>query len=226
MGKIIAIDGTSNAGKTTLCENLARNVENIGIVPGASLFAKIHQGKYPAIPAIPKNAEKEKENQKLFFKLELDRLIEANKMAKSGKNVFMDRSVLEILSVAYSFEIINRWEGIYENARRLYEEYICAVNKIGIELPHEYICLQACSEEIRIRNEKRKLERGQSLSESDWIEEGLIKRQIEFFSKLDIPENKDKFRFIDTDHMTIQDVLNKACELLNLKRKEREIDSD
>lgn len=226
MGKIIAIDGTSNAGKTTLCENLARNVENIGIVPGASLFAKIHQGKYPAIPAIPKNAEKEKENQKLFFKLELDRLIEANKMAKSGKNVFMDRSVLEILSVAYSFEIINRWKGIYENARRLYEEYICAVNKIGIELPHEYICLQACSEEIRRRNKKRKLERGQSLSESDWIEEGLIKRQIEFFSKLDIPENKDKFRFIDTDHMTIQDVLNKACELLNLKRKEREIDSD
>ena len=30
MGRIIVIDGTSNAGKTTLCENLERTVENAG----------------------------------------------------------------------------------------------------------------------------------------------------------------------------------------------------
>ena len=30
----------------------------------------------------------------------------------------MDRGVLEILSVAYSFESIKQWNGIYENAEK------------------------------------------------------------------------------------------------------------
>ncbi len=46
MGRIFVVDGTSNAGKTTLCENLEKNVENIAIIPGASLFAKIHSQRY------------------------------------------------------------------------------------------------------------------------------------------------------------------------------------
>ena len=46
----------------------------------------------------------------------------ANEMAKQGKDIFMDRGVLEILSVAYSFENINGWKAIYSNARKLYEE--------------------------------------------------------------------------------------------------------
>ena len=103
MGRIIVIDGTSNAGKTTLCESLEKNIQNVAIIPGASLFAKIHSQKYSQIPDIPTTAEEEMENQKFFLKLEIDRLIEANKLANLGKDVFMDRGVLEILSVAYSF---------------------------------------------------------------------------------------------------------------------------
>ena len=90
MGRIIVIDGTSNAGKTTLCENIERNIRNIAIIPGASLFAKIHHEKYPEIPGIPRNAKEEKENQKFFFKLELDRLIEANKLANCIQNQICD----------------------------------------------------------------------------------------------------------------------------------------
>lgn len=40
MGRIIVIDGTSNAGKTTLCDNLAQNMENVVVIPGASQFGK------------------------------------------------------------------------------------------------------------------------------------------------------------------------------------------
>ena len=109
MERIIVIDGTSNVGKTTLCENIEKNIQNIAIVPGASLFAKINRERYPKIPAIPQSAEEEKENQRFFFKLELDRINEANRLAKQGKIVFMDRGVLEILSVAYSFKSINGW---------------------------------------------------------------------------------------------------------------------
>ena len=49
MGRIIVIDGTSNAGKTTLCESLEKNIQNVAIIPGASLFAKIHSQKYSQI---------------------------------------------------------------------------------------------------------------------------------------------------------------------------------
>ncbi|MBR3255933.1 MAG: hypothetical protein IKF97_07000 [Clostridia bacterium] len=221
MGKIIVIDGTSNAGKTTLCENIEKNFQNITIVPGASLFAKIHNEKYPQIPSIPKSIEEEKENQKIFFELELDRLIEANKIAKLGKYVFMDRGVLEILSVAYSFEDIKRWNGIYENAKKLYERFILITRERKIELPCKYIWLQADSGEIVRRNKIRQIERGQKLLENDWIEENLINKQIEFFNKLCIPENKDKMYLIDTNYMTKQQVLKNVCDLFNFKSKER-----
>ena len=161
---------------------------------------------YPEIPPIPKNAEQEKENQRFFFKLELDRLIEANNLAKSDKDVFMDRSVLEILSVAYSFEGINKWKGIYENAEQLYKKFISEANKNGIKLPDKYIWLQASSEEVIRRNKLREIERGQKLSENYWVESSLINKQIEFFTRLCTPENKDKIQLIDTDNITAQDV--------------------
>lgn len=226
MGRIIVIDGTSNAGKTTLCENLEENIENVAIIPGASLFAKLHSQKYPQIPPIPINAEEEKQNQKFFFRLELDRLLEANKLAKSGKEVFMDRGVLEILSVAYSFEKIKSWNGIYENAMLLYEKFNIVANKSKISLPDGYIWLQASSKEVIKRNKARQIERGKSLSENDWIEEDLINKQIEFFNELCIPENEEKIHLLDTNYMTKQDVLKEVCELLKLKEKETEREND
>ena len=226
MGRIIVIDGTSNAGKTTLCENIEKNIQNIAIVLGASLFAKIHHEKYPQIPAIPKSIEEEKENQKFFFKLELDRLIEANRLAKLGNDVFMDRGVLEILSVAYSFEDIKNWSGIYENAEKLYKRFIAITKEREIRLPDEYIWLQADEKEIVRRNQIREIERGQKLSENDWIETGLISKQIEFFDKLCIPENKGKIHLIDTNYMTKQEVLESTCKLLKLRDKEMERNDD
>ena len=160
MGRIIVIDGTSNAGKTTLCENIEKNIQGISIVPGASLFAKMNRERYPKIPPIPQSVEKEKENQIFFFALELDRLIEANRLAKQGKTVFMDRGVLEILSVAYSFESINGWNGIYNSAQILYKKFISYTRKMKINLPDKYIWLQANYEEIKRRNKSRYQERG------------------------------------------------------------------
>ena len=219
MGRIIVIDGTSNAGKTTLCENLEKAVQNISTVPGASLFARLNIERYPHIPPIPKNAEEEKENQKFFFRLELDRLIEANKLAEQGKTVFMDRGVLEILSVAYSFESINGWTGIYKNAKELYGKFVAYTKKKGINLPNEYIWLQAEYEEIKRRNKLRQKERGQLLSEDDWIEKNLINKQIEFFKRMSSIENSDKLYLVDTNNMTKQEVIEAVCNLLKLQLK-------
>lgn len=220
MGRIIVIDGTSNAGKTTLCENLQKNISNVAIIPGASTFAQMNKRKYPEIPPIPQNMEEEKENQRFFFKLELDRLIEANNIASKGKDVFMDRGVLEILSVAYSFESIKNWRGIYENAVDLYKRFIKIAGENGICLPDNHIWLQANINEILRRNAIRKIERGQALSEEDWIETSLIDKQIEFFNILCTHKSKNKIHIIDTNNMTKQEVLINACELLRLKFKE------
>ncbi len=219
MERIIVVDGTSNAGKTTLCENIEKNIQNIASVPGASIFAKINRERYPKIPAIPRSAEEEKENQKFFFRLELDRLVEANKLANQGKTVFMDRGVLEILSVAYSFESINGWNEIYNNAQNLYEKFISYARKMRINLPDKYIWLQANYDEIKRRNKLRQQERGKLLSEADWIEESLIGKQIEFFRKMCITENSDKVCLVDTNNMTKQEVLEAVCNLLKLQLK-------
>ena len=206
-----------------MCENIEKNIQGIAIVPGASVFAIINRERYPKIPAIPQSAEEEKENQKFFFRLELDRLIEANRLAKQGKTVFMDRGVLEILSVAYSFESINGWDEIYNNAQNLYEKFISYARKMEISLPDKYIWLQANYEEIKRRNKLRQQERGQLLSEDDWIEANLINKQIEFFKKMSVPENSDKICLIDTNNMTKQEVLEEVCSLLKLQLKVYEI---
>lgn len=229
MGRIIVIDGTSNAGKTTLCENLERTVENISTVPGASLFARLNPERYQNIPPIPKNAEEEKENQKFFFRLELDRLIKANKLAEQGKTVFMDRGVLEILSVAYSFGSINKWGGIYENAKSLYQKFIQGAQRLGIKLPDTYIWLQADFQEVLRRNKLRELQRGRALSETDWVEAKLINKQTEFFEEIsNLPQNNGKIHLVNTNNMSKKEVLEAVCDLLNLKFKEfeRKIDDD
>lgn len=225
MGRIIVIDGVSNAGKTTLCENVQKNVENAGIIPGASLFAKYHSSKYPQIPGIPKSIEQEKENQEFFFRLELDRLIAANEMAESGKDVFMDRGVFEILSVAYSFETIKGWSAIYQNAKELYRQFGEIVKRDGITLPSNYILLKADSSEIIRRNQLRQIERGRSLSQTDWIDEKLINRQIDFFNIL-LQKNSELISLIDTNNMTKKEVLDSLCDLLDLKIKGRGMEDD
>ena len=222
MGRIIVIDGTSNAGKTTLCQKIQRKKKNVVIAPAASLFVKMHKEKYPSIPAIPKDIQEEKENQKFFFGLELDRLIEANRLAKQDVDVFMDRGVLEVLSVAYSFESIKQWNGIYENAEKLYKRFIKIVNDKEIQLPDTHILLQASVEEVKRRNILRQIERGQKLSENNWVEDELINKQIEFFDELNISENRNKIKLIDTNNKTKKEVLENVCEILNLKEREED----
>ena len=226
MGRIIVIDGTSNAGKTTLCENLQKNIENVIIIPGASTFVKQHQDRYPNIPPIPKTIEEEKINQEFFFRLELDRLIEAIGLLKNNVDVFMDRSVLEILSVAYSFESINNWPGIYSNAQALYNRFVALIKERGLRFPDSYIWLQASPEEVIRRNTIRQRERGQKLSENEWVNSKLIMKQSEFFEKLCNLDKQNKFKMINTNNKTKEDVLNEVSGFLRLKRKEIERNDD
>ena len=91
---------------------------------------------------------------------------------------------------------------------------------MGIGLPNKHICLLANYEEIKRRNKLRQKERGQLLSEDDWIEANLINKQIEFFKRISVPENSDKVCWVNTNNTTKQEVLEEVCNLLRLKLKE------
>ena len=87
-------------------------------------------------------------------------------------------------------------------------------------MPNKFICLQSNYVEIKRRNKLRQKERGQLLSEDDWIEANLINKQIEFFKRMSVPENSDKVCLVNTNNMTKQEVLEAVCNLLSLKLKE------
>lgn len=157
-----------------------------------------------------------------FFELEFDRLKEANNLAKGNKTVVMDRSVLEILSVAYSFNDINIWAGIYDNAEELYNKFVQKVKEQKINFPDKHIWLQAEHKEIVKRNRMRQIESGKELSQEDWISKELIDKQIEFFDII-AEQNKNKFLNIDTNQKSKKEVMQEAKTLLNLREKERDI---
>ena len=97
---------------------------------------------------------------------------------------------------------------------------------MGICLPNKYIWLQANYEEIKRRNKLRQKERGQLLSEDNWIEANLINKQIEFFKRMSVPENSDKIYLVDTNNMTKYEVSESVCDLLKLKKHDKERDDD
>lgn len=214
--KIIVIDGTSNAGKTTLCKMYSQTFENVGIIPGTTQFVKEHKELYPnGIPPIPKNKEEEIKNQKFFFDLELHRLIYANKMAKECKNVLMDRNVLEILAVAYSLEKDETYKGVYLNACNLYKEYVKCANENKIKLPDKYVILFASQNEL----EKRNLKRENTLA-NEWIEKSLIDRQKIFFDRF-LKKHQEVSIKIDTDNKNEKEVLQKVEEILQMRKRRK-----
>ena len=138
----------------------------------------------------------------------------------------MDRSVLEIISVPYSFESIKNWQGIYANAQALYNRFVALIKERGLRFPDSYIWLQASPEEVIRRNTIRQRERGQKLSENEWVNSKLIMKQIEFFEKLCNLDKQNKFKMINTNNKTKEDVLNEVSGFLKLKRKEIERNDD
>ena len=95
-GKIIALEGVSNTGKTSTC-NILRKYENCIIIPEAAEWMS-------SSPKSSKNYEEEIKNQKLFFDMEKKRMEYAKKQANTGKNVIVDRTALSTLAIAYANE--------------------------------------------------------------------------------------------------------------------------
>ena len=212
LGNMIIVDGVSNSGKTTLCNNLAKD-SNYVLIEEVPLFIKNHKELFGGkkLSGIPKNKEEEIENQKFLLEAELERIKLAYYIIKSGKNAILDRSFLSTVSVAYSLDDNNLFGGIYINSIRLLREYYHFINDLQLNDYIKHIFLITDPDMVRKRNELRE----KTLSD-DWISPKLMKMQNDFFvNQTDICNAK----LIDTTELTLEEVLKKLLEVT--KRRSR-----
>ena len=209
LGNIIIIDGVSNSGKTTLCNTLTKDKNNI-LIEEVPLFIKNHKELFMGkeLPGIPKNKEEEITNQKFLLEAELERVKLAYYIIKSGKNAILDRSFLSTVSVAYSLDDNSLYGGIYINAVKLLREYYRFINDLQLDEYIQYIFLITAPNMIKKRNELRE----KTLSD-DWINPNLMKMQNDFFIN---QSDNCGANLIDTTELTLEEVFDR---LLKLTRK-------
>lgn len=108
-GKIIVVEGPSNSGKTTTCQNL-KKYDNCVIIDECMVYEK-------NAPNPSENYEQEISNQLFFFNVERRRMQKATQLALEGKNVILDRCALSIVAIAYAFEQMGSYN-TFNHAKR------------------------------------------------------------------------------------------------------------
>lgn len=206
LGNIIIIDGVSNSGKTTLCESLTKDEDNV-LIEEVPLFIKNHKELFMGkeLPGIPKNKEEEIANQRFLLEAELERVKLAYYIIKSGKNAILDRSFLSTVSVAYSLDDNNSFWGTYINSVKLLREYYHFINDLQLNECIKYIFLITDPNMVKKRNETRE----KSLSD-DWISPKLMNMKNSFFVS---QSNSCNTKLIDTTDLTLEEVLNRLLEV-------------
>ena len=208
-GKIIVLEGNSNTGKTTLAKNLEQ--KGFVYIPGVRQFG-IENGL--EIPDIPKNEDEEYENQIALFAIERKRMERALEIARSGKNVVLDRSYLAIIAVAHALDEKGTCMGAYANSMRVYLGFMKRLAKDGL-LPDKYLFLTAGVEELQRRNKTR----SHVLSDT-WMEKGMLDSQEEFFTKY---RNKypKKASVVETDGKSPEEITEEVLRILGINERER-----
>ena len=79
-GKIIVIEGASNSGKTTTCQEI-KKYDNCVVIDECMVYE-------PNPPSPSENYEQELANQLFFFYVEKRRMQKATKFALEGKMLF------------------------------------------------------------------------------------------------------------------------------------------
>ena len=100
-GKIIVVEGPSNSGKTTTCQNMKKYC-NCEVIEECMIYEK-----NPPRPS--QNYEQEISNQVFFFEVERRRMEKATRLALQGKNVILDRCALSTVAISYAFEKMEKY---------------------------------------------------------------------------------------------------------------------
>ena len=163
-GKIIVVEGPSNSGKTTTCQNM-KNYDNCIVIDECMVYEENS-------PQPSKNYEEELQNQLFFFEVERRRMKKATALALEGKNVILDRCALSTVAISYAFERL----GKYPTFKHAMSQYKKLFNDKKLLKPDEYIFLYTNNDTTIKRNKTREEE----LSKS-WIDSSFTDYQNEFY---------------------------------------------
>lgn len=163
-GKIIVVEGPSNSGKTTTCQNM-KNYDNCIVIDECMVYEENS-------PKPSKNYEEELQNQLFFFEVERRRMKKATALALEGKNVILDRCALSTVAISYAFERL----GKYPTFKHAMSQYKKLFNDKKLLKPDEYIFLYTNNDTTIKRNKTREEE----LSKS-WIDSSFTDYQNEFY---------------------------------------------
>ena len=224
-GRIVIVEGTSCVGKTTLCEKLKE--QGWYVLPEAIRYLeKETKKKGDEASPIPGTQEEEEYYQDQLFRIEKQKIIEANKLKKQGKKVIIDKSAIATVATASAFEKQKGFNGTF---KRAYLKYCRMLQELKDEELIEcdvFLLLTANYNTICERNKTRN-----HILEGVWLEEETIVNQRQVLEKItnqivgSISKNIIKKKILDTSNLTKKQVLNEFNELLNnYERDELEIE--
>lgn len=224
-GKIIIVEGTSCVGKTTLCSNL----EKLGwiVIPEAIRYLeKETQKKGDDASPIPDKQMEEEYYQTQLFRIELQKIREANYFSNKGFNVVIDKSAIATIATAKAFEESKGFVGTFSSACSKYYNMLRQLNEEKIIECDGFLLLTANFDEIRKRNMTRN-----HILEGIWLEEKIINSQrgvLETFAENIIGKLSDNnivTKTLDTTNISKQELLDyffdfaNSIVLSNYKRK-------
>lgn len=224
-GRIVIIEGTSCVGKTTLCEKL-RN-QGWVVLPEAIRYLEKETGKKgdEASP-IPGSQEEEEYYQDQLFRIEKQKIIQANELKKQGKKVIIDKSAIATIATAKAFEKTKGFHGTFKRAYIKYCEMLQELKNKGLIECDIFLLLTADYNTICERNRTRN-----HILEGIWLEETTIASQRQVLIQMtnavvgSINKNTLKKKILDTSGLTKEQVFDKFNEFLNkFERNELEIE--
>lgn len=214
-GKIVIVEGTSCVGKTTLCENLKK--QGWVVLPEAIRYLEKETNKKgdEASP-IPGTQEEEEYYQDQLFKVERQKILEANELRQQGKKVIIDKSAIAIVATAKAFEEQKGFDGAFKRAYIKYCEMLQELKDKGLIECDIFLHLTADYNTICDRNKTRN-----HILEGIWVEKEIIVNQRQVLEKItnkivgSVSKNTIKKKMLDTSNLTRKQVLDKFYELLN-----------
>ena len=227
-GKIIIIEGTSCVGKTTLCTALKQ--DGWVVIPEAIRYLEHETQKIgdDASP-IPNEQLEEEYYQSQLFRIELQKIREANYYSNLGYNVVIDKSAIATIATAKAFEESKGFHGTFFSACSKYNTMLKQIEEDNIIECDGFILLTTNYNEIRQRNITRK-----HVLDGIWLAETTINSQrnvLEIFTNNIIgkfSKNEIVTKVLDTTFLSQNEVLNSFISFansieINQKRKVRKI---
>lgn len=199
-GQIILLEGTSNSGKTTLCEHLV-NQKGFTLVKESIRYMESRTGlDQTDIMTIPTDLHQEFLNQELLFDVEFQKLFDANLYSSKGNNVIIDKSIFGILATAYAFEIEKGMAGGFKKSLQLLDEFQAKAKRFGLSMPDTIVFLSVNNDAFDNRNKNRS-----HILSGEWTDKRIIELQNKLLRAI-LPLSHIAFHEIDTTNKSKDEV--------------------